>query len=309
MTKRMRSNVLLVLTAIIWGLAFVAQDVGMDYVGPFTFNAVRNILGGLFLIPVMYVLRKENNVQAVEDTAGSVHKYTILGGIFCGLALFVGSSVQQFGIMHTSVGKAGFITALYIIIVPILGIFLKKKVGLKVWTSVVIAVIGMYLLCVTEGVSVNKGDLLIVISSVAFSVHILVIDYFSPRAECVRMSCIQFLVCGVLSVVGMFLVEQPELTQMIAAWKPLIYAGVMSSAIGYTLQIFAQKETNPVVASLILSLESVFACIFGWVILGQVLSPKELMGCALVFVAIIVAQLPEKKSREQRTSEQVVDNI
>lgn len=295
--KRVRSNILLVLTALIWGMAFVAQDMGMDYVGPFTFNAVRSFVGGIVLIPVIYILRRGHYVEVPKVGKAKKKSLVVLGGICCGIALFLGSSLQQIGIMYTSVGKAGFITALYILLVPIFGLFFRKKVGLKIWGSVVVALVGMYLLCVTEGVSVNKGDILVFLCAIAFSGHILVIDYFSPYVDGVLMSCIQFFTCGVLSAVVMIFREQVEIANIIAAWKPILYAGVMSCGVAYTLQIVAQKNTNPVVASLILSLESVFACLFGWIMLGQVLSPKELGGCTLVFIAIIVAQLPDRRKK------------
>lgn len=295
-SKQIRSSAMLFLTALIWGLAFVAQDIGMDYVGPFTFNAVRNLLGGFVLIPVIYVLGKgkENRKRSVHEKESK--KTVIVGGICCGIALFIGSTLQQMGILYTSVGKAGFITALYIIIVPVLGIFLHKKVGWKIWSSVVVALIGMYLLCVTEGFSVNKGDLLILICAVTFSFHILLIDYFSPNVNGVTMSCIQFFVCAILSTIGMLVFEEPSMANILAAWKPIAYAGFLSCGVAYTLQIVAQKNINPVVASLILSLESVFAALFGWWFLSQILEPKEVAGCVMVFAAIIVAQLPSKKN-------------
>ena len=201
------------------------------------------------------------------------------------------SSFQQIGIGYTTVGKAGFITALYIIIVPILGIFLKKKVPLAVWLSVFIAAVGMYLLCITEKFTIGMGDLLMLACAFCFSAHILVIDHFSPHVDGVRMSCIQFFTCSLLSAVAMFLFEKPNLPDILSAWLPILYAGVLSSGVGYTLQIIAQKNTNPTVASLLMSLESVFAVLAGWVLLGQKLSLRELLGCVLVFAAILLAQL------------------
>lgn len=296
--KTMRSNILLVVTALIWGLSFVAQSVGMDYVGPFTFIAVRTLLGGVILIPVVYLMKGlKRKEHTKEKQVPENRKMLYLGGVCCGLALFVGTSLQQIGIMSTSVGKAGFITALYIIIVPILGLFLKKSVGKKLWVSVVVAIAGMYLLCVTEGFSINKGDLFVFVGAIAFSFHILIIDYFSPHVDGVKLSCIQFFTCAILAGIVMFIVEEPKITNILAAWQPIAYAGFMSCGVAYTLQIIAQKNTDPVVASLILSLESVFACIFGFFILHEILTEKEAFGCILVFIGIIIAQLPKRSEK------------
>ncbi|QSX05787.1 DMT family transporter [Sedimentibacter sp. zth1] len=294
--KKSISTIMLVLTAIIWGSSFVAQSKGMDYIGPFTFNAVRNIIGGLVLIPFIYFFEKiyMNKVDKENEELKS-NKKLIIGGVFCGLALFLGSTFQQFGIMCTTAGKSGFITALYIVIVPILGIFIKKKIPFKVFISVVIAMCGFYLLCINEGFSINKGDLLTLVCAVFFSVHILVIDYFSPQVDGVKLSCIQFFVCGIISLICMFIFENPTISNILSAWLPILYAGVLSCGVAYTMQIIAQKNTEPVIASLILSLESVFAVIAGWIFLHQSLSPKEMCGCILVFIAIIITQIPERK--------------
>ncbi len=306
-----KNPILLFLTAVIWGVAFVAQSVGMEYVGAFTFNFVRCIIGGLVLIPCILFLDRlkgrDQESPKPQDKSGGVEagngaeagktqdgKTLITGGICCGTALCVASNLQQFGIKYTTVGKAGFITAMYIVMVPLLGIFLKKKVGLKVWVSVALAVAGLYLLCITEGFALGWGDFLVLLCAVVFSIHILVIDYFSPRTDGVKMSCIQFFVCGLLSGVGMLIWETPEIHAILRAWMPILYAGVMSCGVAYTLQIVGQKGMNPTVASLILSLESVVSVLAGWLLLGQRLSVRELSGCALMFAAIILAQLPQK---------------
>lgn len=290
----LRQSLLLFLTATIWGVAFVAQSVGMDYVEPFTFNAVRNMIGAIVLLPCIGLLNRLNGKDNGE--AGEPQKKTlIIGGISCGVLLFVASNLQQFGIQYTTVGKAGFITAMYIVLVPVFGIFLHKKAGLKIWAAVALAVAGLYLLCMTDGsFSLQMGDLLVLACAVAFSFHILVIDYFSPKVDGVKLSCIQFFTCAVLSAIGMLLFEEPKLSQILAAWVPILYAGVMSCGVAYTLQIIGQKGMNPTVASLILSLESVVSLLAGWVILGQKLSKRELAGCALAFAAIILVQLPSK---------------
>jgi len=287
----LRSSLLLFLTAVIWGVAFVAQSAGMEYVGPFTFNAVRSVIGGIVLIPCIFILNrgKQNRQRSRQG-----RRDLIRGGICCGIFLAAASSFQQFGIQHTSVGKAGFITALYILLVPLLGLLFGKRVSRRVWIAVAIAVLGMYLLCVNEGFSIAFGDLLVMVCALLFAVHILVVDYFSPRADGVQLSCIQFFTCGLICAVGMFLFEKPSFQQILTAWMPVLYAGVMSCGVAYTFQIIGQRDTDPTVASLILSLESVVSVLAGWLLLHQALSLRELGGCALVFCAIVLAQLPEK---------------
>ncbi|MGN0159439.1 MAG: DMT family transporter [Brotaphodocola sp.] len=296
--KSLRSSLLLTLTALIWGVAFVAQSEGMNYVGGFTFIAARYLIGGAVLIPCIFLLRKLNadQWQCLNTEERKKKNHTgIIGGICCGAALLVASSLQQFGIYYTTVGKAGFITALYIVIVPLFGLFLKKKVGLNIWVSVGVAAIGMYLLCITEGFSIGKGDFLVLLCAVAFSFHILIIDYFSPKADGVLISCVQFFTAGVIGTVLMFLYEQPTISAILSAWAPILYAGVLSSGVAYTLQVVAQKDIDPTIASLIMSLESVFSLLAGWILLGQKLSAKELFGCVLVFAAIILAQIPAER--------------
>lgn len=304
-TQQIRNSLILLLTAFIWGVAFVAQSVGMDYVEPFTFNCVRSILGGFFLIPCIFVLnkinpRREADYKALsEEQQRENRKKLLKGGIWCGVAICVASNLQQFGISYTTVGKAGFITAMYIIIVPILGLFFRKKCPVTVWLGVVLAVGGLYFLCMAEGFSVQLGDFLVFLCAVAFSVHIMVIDHFTQLVDGVKMSCIQFLVCGVLSGVCMFLFERPDLQNILAAWQPILYAGILSCGVAYTLQIVGQKGMNPTVASLILSLESVISVLAGLVILGQMLSGREVVGCVLMFAAIVLAQLPGPKKQQQ----------
>lgn len=288
----MKNNILLVLTALIWGCAFVAQSVGMDYVGPFTFNTARFLIGAIVLLPVIWFMDRQRKTGAEK---GAGQKTLIIGGICCGIALAVASTLQQWGILFTTVGKAGFITAMYIVIVPMLGIFIGKKVRPLIIGCVAIAVVGFYFLCMTESLRLGLGDFLVLLCAIAFSIHILVIDHFSPKVDGVKMSAIQFLTAAIISAVPTLLWEQPVFTEILQAWQPVLYAGVMSCGVAYTLQIIAQKNADPTVASLLLSLESVFSVLAGWVLLGQGLSLKELFGCVLIFCAIILAQLPEKK--------------
>ena len=299
---KLKNNLLLVLAALIWGVAFVAQSVGMEYVGPFTFNAVRFIIGGLVLIPCILLLDRRDRRERGKKTSADRKtpedkKKLVIGGLCCGIFLTVASTLQQFGIMYTTVGKAGFITALYMIIVPVAGVFLGKKIALPVWVSVGLGVAGMYLLCITESFSINLGDFLVLLCAVGFTGHILVIDYFSPRVDGVKMSCIQFFICGIVCAVPMFLKEHPSLTVILNAWQPVLYTGVLSCGVAYTLQIVAQKGTNPVTASLLLSLESVFSVLAGWLILGQRMSVREILGCVLVFAGIVLVQIPWKTGK------------
>ena len=294
---QVKNSFLLLLAAIIWGVAFVAQSVGMEYVGPFTFNAVRSLLGGIVLIPCIFLLGKRNGEKKISLLPDDKKecKTLLLGGVLCGLFLCAASNMQQFGIMYTTVGKSGFITACYIVLVPILGIFFGKKTGAGIWFSVVLAVIGLYLLCMTDSLSFGKGDLFVLGCAVLFAGHILVIDYFTVLVDGVRMSCIQFLVSGLISAVLMFLFENPTMGAIWEAKLPILYAGIMSCGVAYTLQIVGQKDMNPTVASLILSLESCISVLAGWMLLNQKLTVRELAGCVIMFGAILIAQLPEYK--------------
>ena len=295
--QKLRNSLLLLITATIWGMAFVSQQAGMDYMGPLTFTGSRNIIGSLVLIPVILIIRAKT---PKAERAPLPVKTTIIGGICCGCALTAGSLFQQYGLTMTTVGKGGFITTLYIIITPILGLFFKRKAPKAVWVSVALAVVGMYLLCVSgEGFSISTGDLLVLAGSFAFAVHILVIDRFSPLTDGVVLSCIQFFVCGVISTIGAFVFEQPAWEQLVSGAIPVLYAGVLSCGVGYTLQIVGQKGLNPTAAALILSLESVVATISGYIAYkigflktDQSMTPRQIIGCAIVFAAVILVQLP-----------------
>ena len=291
----LKNSLLLLLTATIWGVAFVAQSVGMDYVGGFTFNMARSLIGSAVLLPVIWFMGRNSSKKAEEAQGSGSRKGLLWGGLACGILMCLASNFQQFGIKYTTVGKAGFITACYIVLVPILGLFLKKKCSPFIWLAVAMSVAGLYLLCITDGFSIGKGDILVLICAVLFSFHILVIDYYSPKVDGVKLSCIQFLVCGILSGIPALIFEKPEMSAVLTAWQPILYAGVMSCGVAYTLQIIGQKNMNPTVASLILSLESCISVLAGWVILGQQLSAREIAGCVIMFAAIILAQLPQKE--------------
>lgn len=292
---RPKNACMLLLTAFIWGTAFVAQSVGMDYLEPFTFNGVRCLIGAIALLPCIWFFNrgkeKENKIN--DENA---KRDLIKGGIACGILLFAASSLQQIGLVYTAAGKAGFITAFYIVLVPVFGIFLHKKIGWKVWTAVAIALAGLYFLCITEAFTIGVGDIYVLLCALIFSVHILVVDHYAPKVDGVKLSCIQFLVAGIVSIPFMLILESPKMGNMLTSWFPLIYAGVFSCGIAYTLQILGQKNVNPAIASLILSLESCFSVLSGWVILGERLSARETIGCIMMFAAIILAQIPDKKS-------------
>lgn len=294
---KLKNGGMLLLTAFIWGTAFVAQSVGMDHLGPFSFNGIRCLIGAVALLPCIWFLNRMNKDPETDGSEKEKSgKDLITGGVACGVLLFTASSLQQAGIQYTTAGKAGFITAFYIVIVPVLGIFLHKKIKWKVWMAVLLALVGLYFLCITESFSIGKGDTLVFLCALVFSVHILVIDHFSPKVDGVKMSCIQFFVSGILSLPFMFVLETPRLVAVAAAWMPLLYAGVLSCGVAYTLQILGQKNVNPAVASLILSMESCFSVLAGWIILGERLSFRESSGCILMFLAIILAQLPDKNN-------------
>ena len=307
---QVRQSCLLFLAAFIWGVAFVAQSNAMAYVEPFTFMAVRNYIGSFVLVIYLLILKGMGAParEPAKEAYGrktpkwmlklGIDRYHLLGGMICGTFLCIAGNLQQIGIQYTSVGKTGFLTAVYIILVPILGIFLKKKAGIRVWLGVAIALAGLYLLCVTEKFTIVPADFMLLGCALLFAMQILAVDFFIDRVDGVKLSCIQFFTCAVLSTIGMVIFEHPSIPAMLQAWLPIMYAGVLSSGVAYTLQVVGQRDMNPTVASMILSLESVFSALAGWVLLKQVLSTKELLGCGLVFVAIILAQLPGKRQKE-----------
>lgn len=297
MNKRIISNILLLVTALIWGSSFVAQKAG-TVLEPFTYNGIRTLVGGISLVPVILILSKTGKGKSAEAVPKD-KKSLIIGGIVCGTFLAIASNLQQFGMyFDADAGKAGFITALYIMIVPILGMFLGKRVRPLVWFCVLLGACGFYLLTIAGkgvGLTIEKGDLFILLCAVLFSCHILAIDHFSPKCDGVKLSCLQFFVAGGLSFIMMLVFESPSLSQILDCWFPIIYAGVFSCGIAYTLQVVAQKNAEPTAASLILSLESVFAVISGAILLGERMTGYEILGCIVIFVAVILAQLPKNE--------------
>lgn len=300
--RKLRNPLLLLLAAIVWGTSFVAQVQGMEYVGPFTFSAVRSTLGGLVLLPVILgVSLGRRKRKTFQPPTPKDRKNLITGGILCGLLLCLASNFQQVGMaLGTGAGKSGFITAFYIVMVPIFGLFLHKKSPPALWLGVLLALCGLYLLCIKEGLSFARSDFLVFLCSFLYALHILVIDKYTMLADGVKMACIQFFVCGLLSAIPMFLFETPQLNLLLSAWFPIAYSGIMSCGVAYTLQIVGQKGVNPALASLIMSLESVVSVLSGWIILGQKLGTREFIGCCLMFAAVLLVQcIPQKASRQQ----------
>ena len=293
--RKMLGNLLLTLTALIWGTAFVAQRVGMDSIEPMTFTAARSVLAAAGLSVVSLLTRGRG------AAAGATRRDTVLGGVCCGLFLAAASIFQQMGLVTTSAGKAGFITAMYMLLVPVISfVFFRRKVGWIVWLAVGIGVAGMYLLCVTEDFSLTRGDALVCVCAFLFSGHILCCDHFARRGDPVRISAIQFATVAVIAGAGALVVETPDWDKIASAAVPVLYCGIMSSGVAYTLQIVAQKFTDPTVASLLMSLESVFAALAGAVLLGERMSARELVGCVVMFAAIVLVQLPAPRAKRER---------
>lgn len=293
-SNQLKYSLLLLLTAMIWGAAFVAQSAGMEHVGPMTFICVRFILGGLVLIPVIAIFDKNK-----EDRMAWNDKSLIKGGVICGLFLFLAASSQQIGMQYTSAGKAGFITTFYIVMVPILSIFLKKKPGKLISISVLIAIIGLYFLCMEPGekFTLQVGDLWLFVCAILFALQILAVDIFAPNVDCLKLSSIQFITVGILSIIPMLL-EKPELGGIMSAWVSIGYAGFFSSGVAYTLQVVAQSKVKPALASLLMSFEAVFSVIFGFIILKERLTLWQGIGCLVMFAAIMLAQFGPSGNKE-----------
>ncbi|MGI6183599.1 MAG: DMT family transporter [Candidatus Fimadaptatus sp.] len=295
MSLKLRSSLMLLLAAFIWGTAFVAQSIGMEYIGPHTFGGIRFVIGGIVLLPLI-ALRTRRGQDVTQTVAqrtspGHARRALITAGLCCGAALFCGATLQQVGLTGTDAGKAGFITALYIVLVPVLGLMVGRKVTKVVAISVIIGLTGLYLLCVGDSFSLATTDLYLLAGAVCFSAHILVIDHFSGSVDPVRLSSMQFFVAGILGLVCMAIFETPNWHDILSCAGPILYAGVLSSGVAYTLQVVGQQHTPPATASLLMSFESVFSVLAGAVVLGEVLTPREAIGCVIMFAAILLSQL------------------
>lgn len=297
MKKKLRGSAALLFATVIWGSAFIAQSVGMDHIGPMTFQAARCGLGALFLVPVIYIFDTDKKAFIRNWTNPKLWKT----GISCGSALFVAAGLQQIGLVYTTAGKAGFITAMYIVMVPILGLFLKQKPPVAAWISVLVATVGLYLLSCAGTSQINIGDILMLGSALGFGVQITLIDRLAGNLDGLRLNCVQSLICSLLSASVMAITETPTISAVIDCALPIGYAGIMSMGIAYSLQIIGQKHLDPTPASLIMSLESVFAALCGWLLLHEQMTPAELCGCALVFAAVILSQLPVKTKPADQT--------
>ena len=294
MYKKLAGNIALLLTSMIWGLSFVAQRAGMEYIGPFTFNALRSFLGGLSLLPLIWLYK-----FLTLDTRTSLerqlqHQNLAIGGIVCGVALFTAMSIQQFCMQYVPAGKAGFISALYLIFVPLISLFFNNKINPKIFVSVVVAVLGLFLLCFKSDASFNVYDLVLLSSAFFYGVHIIIVGYFSQRINAAKLCCTQFFVVGLLSLPLVFCLETPALNLILSCKIPLFFAGVITCGVAYTLQIFGQKNTNPVAASLILSLESVFAVAGGMLFLNEIMTVRELIGCVFMIFAVLLSEFQKR---------------
>ena len=300
MKKQTAGTLMLFLTAMIWGSAFLAQQSGMEHIGPFTMQAIRYLLAGAALLPFIGVCDRLGKFTK-KPVSAAEKRFQYGAGAICGVLLCVASILQQYGLLYTSVGKSGFITALYIVLVPLIGLLFGRKTDLFTWLYALLAVVGLYILSVAGSFSVNLGDGLTLACAVFFAIHILYIDAVSARVDGVRLACTQFFVCSALSFAGMAILETPSWSAICSAWFPIVYAGVLSGGLAYTMQILGQQSVPPTLASMIMSLESVFAALFGWLLGGQTLNGRELTGCAVMFAAILLSQLP-RPAKKQRNA-------
>ena len=289
---------------IIWGLGYVVQSIGLTSVGVNTLNATRFILAFVVLLPIL-LIRRRRIYQREPNKLIIRRGILIRGSIVSGIFLFIANTFQFWGMLYTTPGKASFITSLYIVIVPFLGLYFGEKISKKVWIGVILALIGMYMLCFAEGLSgVNIGDLLVLISALGFSLQIISISYYAPMCDAFSLAAFHILVAGILSSITMFILESPTLIAIKAAWFPIVYSAIFVSAIGYSLQILSQQKLSPTIVSLVFSFESVFALFFGWLILNEKLSNKELVGCIFLLIAILITQASplEKRVRQKNTT-------
>lgn len=302
----MRSNMMLLMAAAIWGLGFVAQRLGMDHMGPFTFNGLRFLLGALSLLPLLWWL-KSRQPSAPSGRPAAERRLLLTGGLLAGTVLFSAASLQQVGLLYTTAAKAGFITGLYIILVPVIGLLLRHKTGANTWIGALIAMAGLYYLSVTDDFTIGYGDLLQVVGALFWAIHLLVLDHYSNRVAPIRLAGVQFVVCGLLSLATAFVIEVPTLTGAVAGWQALLYAGLVSVGIGYTLQVVGQRGAHPAHAAIILSLETVFAAIGGVLLLGEVLDERAIVGCALMLAGMLISQIRLRwwwKSRRDKVPSQ-----
>lgn len=304
--KETQSALLMVLTAVIWGIAFVFQRTGMDHIGPFAFNFFRCVLSLIFLLSVSVFLKMKNKGSEKKQTNFS-RKSLYIGGILAGLALFLGMSTQQVGMVSTSAAKAGFITTMYIVLVPIMGMFYGRKTTPKMWLCVAIAAVGLYMLSIKEGFVIERGDFFVFLSAIFFGLQIVIIDIFAPKADTIKLSMIEFATSGVLSLVATLLTETTTMAGVQAAGLAILYTGLLSSGVGFTLQIVAQKNLSPTVTSLIMSMESGVSAIAGVIFLHEALTSREVVGCVIMIIAVLLAQLdfPAKKAKKARKIERV----
>lgn len=282
-----KSDSLLLLTSLIWGFAFVAQRMGMDYVGPFVFNGIRFALGAMVILPFILL---QNKKQTSNQQPVTRNRYLAIGGLILGLSVFGGATFQQYGLVYTTAGNAGFITGLYVVIVPILGLFRKEFPHVSVWIAAMLAVVGMYLLSITESLTINFGDMLVLIGAFFWAAHVVIIGIMSPKVNALKLALIQYVVCAVLSIIVALAVESNTWDGIFQAAIPILYGGILSVGIAYTLQVIAQKKASPAHAAIILSLEAVFAAIGGWLVLDEQLGYRAIIGCGLMLLGMLVAQ-------------------
>lgn len=302
----MRSNMMLLMAAAIWGLGFVAQRLGMDHMGPFTFNGLRFLLGALSLLPLLWWLKSRQPRPRPEQPSGD-RRLLLVGGLLAGTMLFSAASLQQVGLLYTTAAKAGFITGLYIILVPVIGLALRHKTGANTWVGALIAMAGLYYLSVTDEFTIGYGDLLQVVGALFWAIHLLVLDHYSSRVAPIRLAGVQFVVCGLLSLATAFVIETPTLSGAVAGWQALLYAGLVSVGIGYTLQVVGQRGAHPAHAAIILSLETVFAAIGGVLLLGESLDERAVVGCSLMLAGMLISQIRLRwwwKSRRDKVPSQ-----
>lgn len=304
--KKLKGSLLLLIAAIIWGATFVAQSDAMEHIGPFTFNFVRFIIGAIVLLPFIPELRKNHSGASLTPPTGKSKAWVLVGCALCGTALFIAANLQQFGIaIGDSVGKAGFITSIYIILVPIIGVLFKKRTSLRVLISAAIALVGMYFLCIHDRFILDSSDILYIVCAFFFAIHIILISIYAHYISGTALSAIQFTVAALLSCICMFLFEKPNIQSIISAYIPLLYAGVLACGVAYTFQIIGEKELDPSTASLIMSLESVVSVIAGMLILDQMLTTREIIGCIIMLFATILAQLPIKSAKPDGSCQKI----